>query len=220
MVRVSVTTLEKFRRYMVEASPYDTEEALIESIKGIFLGNDKTKTGGAFHKLIEGDFSSEEHGFMADGIHFTTKQAKAAFNFKAEHRSMIHEVNVGKVYTLRNGLQVYVSGRVDGMEGVVIRDAKCKFGNPDFYEYMDSCQWKFYLDMMNLNVFYYDIFEVQGFNELPLKPEVVFCENQPLRLSRYGNLQKDCTEVINDFFDYIQNRNMWHFLKLAPAKVA
>lgn len=203
---------------MVEASPYDTEQSLLESIQGIFLGNDKTKTGGAFHKLIEGDFSSETNGFLADDILFTSKQAKPAFDFKRQHPTMIHEVSLNKIYRLQNGMEVYVSGRIDGIEGVSIRDAKCKFSSVDFYEYMDSCQWKYYLDILNLNVFYYDVFEVTGFDALPLATDVVFSEVQSLRLTRYGNMVSDCHQVLNEFFEYIQNRNLWQFLKRAPQK--
>ena len=53
MYKLSVTTIEKFRRYVVGASEYDTEQALLEAIKGVFTGNDKTRTGSCYHKIIE-----------------------------------------------------------------------------------------------------------------------------------------------------------------------
>ena len=51
---IRVTTLESFRRFRDNVTEtYDTEEKLIEHIKGEFKGNCKTEIGSAFHYLIE-----------------------------------------------------------------------------------------------------------------------------------------------------------------------
>lgn len=212
MYRISVTTLEKFRRFTVEASPYDTEAALIETIKGIFLGNDKTRTGEAFHGLIEGEYSSEANGFLSKGILFTPTQARPAFEFKKLHPSMIHEINVRKVYLIP-GHEIMITGRMDGLEGIQIRDTKTKFRSIDMQEYADSYQWRFYLDMVELDVFYYDVFEVKGFEALPLRPDVQFCDPETLCLYRYDSMQEDCLTLLNDFMKYIHDRNFYHLLK-------
>src|SRR3954468_9684484 len=104
MVRVSVTTLEKFRRYMNEVSAFDTEEALIETIKGIFLGNDKTQIGGAYHKLLEGEYQNiagEFHTPESKGqfpFIFSVEQALPALEYRRRHGLMTHEVKASKFY--------------------------------------------------------------------------------------------------------------------------
>lgn len=53
MYRISVTSLEKFRRYLEGVSSYDTEEALLETLSGEFKGNAYTRIGTAFHNVVE-----------------------------------------------------------------------------------------------------------------------------------------------------------------------
>lgn len=121
MLRVSVTTLEKFRRYMNDESSFDTEESLIESLKGLFIGNDKTRFGSAYHKIIEGDFYTSDEDVVivnseANHFVFSMEQSSPAIEFKASHPLMVHEMNVSKVYETVY-FPIQVSGRIDGIEG-------------------------------------------------------------------------------------------------------
>ena len=209
---------------MVSASPRDTEEELLQTIKGIFLGNDLTMVGGGYHKIIEGEAQIVEGGLVADDIFFTAEQARAGLEFKSRHKHMIHEVSISKDYQTKFG-PVRVSGRVDGMEGRVIRDAKCKFRSPDFQGYIDSYQWRYYEDILLLDCFYYDLFEVKGFKALtgalPYQlPGVSFHAHDPLQCVRYPNLGGDCLAMLNDFLEYIDLRNYWPALKTVPDQVA
>ena len=58
MKLIRVTQIEKFNRFMREASAYDTEQSVIDGISGAFKGNEYTYIGTAFHKLCEGDYSN------------------------------------------------------------------------------------------------------------------------------------------------------------------
>lgn len=221
MYRISVTSLEKFRRYMNNVSDWDTEEALIETLKGLFTGNDKTKTGSAYHKIIEGDFSLvKESGIVyADGFAFSMEQALPALNFRAEHMGMVHEIPVSKIYEVGD-INIQVSGRLDGVEGIEIRDTKTKYKTINFQEYMESCQWKFYLDMLQLDTFHYDVFEVKGFDSLPgttpiFLPGVQFMPCESITCYSYSSMEADCHRLLNDFMQYIDNRNFYHLLKKA-----
>lgn len=221
MYKISVTVLEKFRRYMTEASQYDTEEALIESIKGVFLGNDKTKTGGAFHKLIEGDYRNEGSFCIADDIAFLPDQAEPAFEFKQKHPLMVHEISVFKDYIV-GPHSIRVTGRVDGLDGINIHDSKTKFRSIKYQEYLDSYQWRYYLDILELDNFYYQLFEVIGFESLcgsvPHKlPGVLFIPHEPLQCLRYKGMETDCLNLIIEFMTYIDNRNYYHLLKTVDA---
>ncbi len=209
--------IEKFRRFMTEASPYDTEEALIETIKGIFLGNDKTKTGAAFHKLIEGDYKRQDDLYIADNIAFLPDQAEPALDFKNEHPLMVHEVNIKKDYII-GPYSIRVTGRVDGLEGINIHDSKTKFRSIKYQEYIDSYQWRFYEDILDLDNCFYDLFEVIGFEDLrgstPYKlPGVFFIPHEPLQCVRYADLEQDCIRLLTEFMNYIDTRNFYHLLK-------
>lgn len=222
--RVSVTTIEKFRRYMTEASTFDTEESLLDSIKGFFLGNDKTKFGEAWGKIIEEGHkfkhvSGNLNGYLVDGIFFSEELARPAVEFAAAHPKMIYEVPVAKEYEV-NGMTILVSGRTDGIEGNITRDTKCKFRTPDFQEYVDSYQWRFYLDMLNAKTFYYDVFEVQGFDSLVYDKkgiawlhDINIIPYEPLYCSSYSEMHDDCKLLLRQFFEYIEEKNLYQFLK-------
>lgn len=202
---------------MLQLTEYDTEDALIASIRGEFTGNDKTFTGEAYHSLIEGDFSSEQNHFLAGKILFTPEQARPAFDYKKAHQAMIHEVPVRKIYAI-HGQEVVISGRVDGIEGSQVRDIKAKFRAIDSEEYMDSIQWQFYLDILSRKVFHYDVFEVIGFDALtgpaPHKLDgVLFRPHETTTCLAYPGMHEKCHSLIVDFFDYIEDRKLFPFLK-------
>lgn len=221
--RISVTTVEKFRRYMTEASSFDTEEELIKTIKGIFEGNAKTMTGGAYHKLLEGEFTEIKSKhlmgkyYSADSFWFSEGQASPALQYRRDHPRMFHEIPIQKIYDLGK-YRIKLSGRADGIEGIFLRDGKTKFRKIDFQEYMDSYQWRYYLDMFNLRHFFYDVFEVKGFTELPaaapyIMPDVIFLDPESLLCERYTGMEEDCQRLLLEFMDYIDNRNFYHLLK-------
>lgn len=220
MYRISVTTLEKFRRFINDVSSFDSEEALLASIKGIFTGNAKTDFGGAYHKVIEGDFKQvmNKPVYQADVFIFTKEQVAPALEYSRMHPSMTHEMDVRKVYQAHR-FPIQVSGRVDAVEGLAIRDAKTKFRSPNYQEYIESCQWKFYLDMLQTDVFYYDIFEVKGFgdafNALTLYPDITITAHPPLQCYRYRSMESDILTILNDFLDYVANRDLFSYLKPA-----
>lgn len=223
MKRISVTTLEKFRRYMTEASSFDTEEALIESLKGIFKGNDKTDFGGAYHKIIEGVFEDYSGNiFVRDNkkeFVFNPAQARPALEYRRDHPRMVHEMDVRKIYTTAFG-DVQVTGRVDGIEGAITRDVKTRFKSMNDEEYRESAQWKFYLDMLESDVFFYDVFEIKGFDALPIQkpyimPDVIIIPHPALKCERYESMKDDIEALLNDFMGYIDNRNFYDLLKPA-----
>ncbi len=225
MYRISVTTLEKFRRFMSEASPYDTEESLIASLSGEFKGNAKTFYGTGFHAIVEGDYKMENDHVLASGIMFTPEQAAPAFDYRNAHPLMVHEMALQQVYET-NRFPIQVGGRVDGIEGAVIRDLKTKYRSPTVLEYQNSFQWRFYLDIMDLDLFYFDLFEVRKFNEFNIEsegphflPDAVIEAYPEIPCLRYERMHDDCLSLLNEFLDYIDTRNFYHYLKPAKGEI-
>ena len=221
MYRVSVTTIESFRRYITEASPFDTEEKLLESIKGIFIGNPKTEFGSAYHYILEGKHrpAFKGSGVWAKGFSFTEQQAAPALQYRRDHSDIVSEVQVSKIYQTKF-FPIQVSGRVDAIEGMCVRDGKTKFRSIDWQEYQSSCQWKFYLDMLNADVFYYDVFEVKGFPDdasmnTKIYPDVVIKDYESYKCIGYTGVSAEINLLLNDFLDFVANRNLWQYLKPA-----
>lgn len=213
--RISVTTLESFRRFIAEASTYDTEESFLATLKGTFTGNAKTRFGQAYHKIIEGESSPYGDLFVAGGLLFHKAQILPALQYREAHPHITHEMNVYKTYdTLHFPIQV--SGRVDVIEGIAVRDIKTKFRKPIWQEYIDSIQWKLYLDILEANTFYYDVFEVKGFddNEEPtMYSDVRIMPHETLECVSYAAMQKDITDLLNAFLDFVKDRKLFGYLK-------
>lgn len=223
--RISVTTLEKFRRCQKEETTFDTEAALVECLQGKFTGTSKTMFGGAFHKLLEGDYTHdpERNVYHADGCLFTHEQALPALRYREQHPNLTREMPLPRKLYETNYFPVQVSGRVDAVEGLFIRDTKCKFRAPDFAEYIDSCQWKFYLDMLDADVFYYDVFRVNMFpgddTRNPytagiLFPKIEVQEHETLECFRTTDMRAELQTILNDFMDYVHDRRLLGYLRL------
>lgn len=213
MYRISVTTLEKFRRMIDNVSDWDTEASLIESLTGKFKGTDKTRLGGAFHKIIELDYRLNG-SLTVDGITFTPEQARPAIDYRNAHPGMVHEVPVQKIYYTRH-MELLVSGRADGIKGIEVHDAKTKFAYPGWGEYYNSYQWRFYLDMLEANMFWYDVFEIRGYKET--RPDGTFdgdiIAHEPFPCLRDANLSTDVQNLAEEFAKFITIKNYNHLLK-------
>lgn len=205
---------------MCEASPFDTEESLIESLQGLFKGNDKTFFGEAYHSLLEGNYTNQAGQIHVNEFIFTFEQAKPAIEYRKNHELLVSEMSISAIYKTKY-FPVQITGRIDGIEGMHVRDGKTKFRSFTAEEYMNSCQWKFYLDILSLRNFFYDIFEVVGFDTLPYNKPYYFGDtisvSDPVEIpcEAYENMHNDLVCLLNDFLDYIHNRNFIKFLKPA-----
>lgn len=175
MLKISVTTLEQFRRYMNEVSDGDTEASVIDRLKKKFKATEKTRIGSAWHKIIEEPglatktFKNKgKYWCMVEGIAFPQEEALKARAYRMKHKMIICELPISKTYKIGND-EIMVTGRIDGIEGVQVRDAKVKFFEPDVNYFMDSCQGKFYMDILECKVCHYDVFEVMQ----PITKEVM-----------------------------------------------
>ncbi len=208
---------------MLGLTSFDTEDALIRSIKGEFTGSDKTLFGNTYHSIIEFPNKNKiKGGYQIGDVRISDKLAFNAIEYANEHPLMVKEVPVTKIY---NGTvnKFKVSGRTDGIEGIHVRDAKTKFSEPTYTEYLNSCQWKFYLDMLELDVFWYDLFVIKNFSEfiigadglrrIPTNVEIETLE--PMKCDRYDALPLDCNSLIIDFEDYLIKQNLLKYLKTA-----
>ncbi len=242
--RVSVTTIEKFRRFIAAESSRDTEKALIDTLTGAFIGNHYTYTGQAFHAVVENPanarparWQGQRFGVVlltnGDGstlsVGLPEQVCMAAAAYHRAHPRMFHEIPVGKMYQLQKA-NLYLGGRMDGIEGFSVRDVKLKFKpmhGPD--EYADSIQWRCYLDMLTGKEFYYDVFELQNFEGWPAPqtllwktdnpepvhflPDVRVKEAESVHCVAYMNLANDVQQCLNDFLEWVDFRNLYHLLK-------
>jgi len=214
--QVSVSVLEKFRRFQAGVTEWDTEKALLDAIAGKFVPNDKVKFGSAFHKIIE-TFNRPAHEgemYVEDFI-LSPEQYGPALKYRNEHPLMIHEVPTSKIWDTRH-FSILVTGRADGVEGIEIRDVKTKFSTPFWSEFYASFQWRFYLSMLGLDTFWYDVFEVKNFPPVIIggKAEGAWVmEPESFQCLRYEALEDEVSSLCNDFAEFIIRKNYANLLK-------
>lgn len=237
---IRVTTIESFRRF-IQQSEYDnfeiTEQSVIDGITQEFTGNEYTRIGTAFHSVVESgkpECTKAEAGerkflyygkeqtepvpvgciFDIDGFPVTLdiNQCKVALDYRNEHPQAFHEVRQFKDYG-----EAIVTGQADMIDGCEIRDIKTKYSPIRDNEYINSCQWKFYLDLFGADTFHFDLFQFEGYKlekhgydvrGLPLK------RYEPsITCYRYDRMEEDIRFLLGMFLDWARSRNLMQYFK-------
>ena len=226
MINLRVTTLEKFRRYIEEVNDYETEESLMEALSGSFTGNEYTRIGTAFHKIVECGDISEKHIIGSEtasivkiddfSVVFNKSHVDIALSYKNEIRGCFHEIRGEKVYNI-NGAEINISGGADVVLGNQIRDIKTKYSYmKSISDYTDSVQWKLYCDIFELPEFYFDVFEFKGYDKEKNKYNVSglqLVRHEPIHCLSYEGMVKDIEILLAQFLDYVKFRNIQHLFQ-------
>lgn len=212
-LQIRATILEKFRRFIQEVSEYETEESLMETLTGVFTGNEYTRIGTAFHKIVEcGDVSIKNIVPIDNfNVHFNDLQIDTALTYKESIKGCFHEIRAEKAYYI-NGTKLIVSGGADVVLGNQIRDIKTKYSYiKSIADYTDSIQWKLYCDIFELPEFYFDIFEFQGYQKEKHGYDVsglTLKKHDPIHCLAYSGMQSDIEILLGQFIEYLKFRNI------------
>ena len=236
---IRVTQIETFRKY-IEQSDYAnyeiTEQSVIDSITGEFKGNEYTRIGTAFHRIVEegtpqcekipsGErtflyYGKEQKEPVPSGRSFDVEgykvlmdvpQYKTALAYRNEYSDAFHEIRLYKDFG-----NAMITGCADMIDGVEIRDIKTKYSFPTDTDYTNSCQWRFYLQLFNADVFHFDLFVFEGYDKdkhgydvrgLPLK------RYEPsITCYRYDGMEQDNMNLLNSFLEWAEHRGLTKFL--------
>jgi len=221
MLTVSVTNLEKYRQFM---NGTKKEKDLIDALSGKFSRTVEMKIGTAFHKMIEKPeltttkLTKGRYWRISEGVAIPAEEESKASMYRKHHFSAIYEVSVQKIYTVA-GKELKVKGRIDSMEGIMARYTKVRFNTiDDIEEYTDSCQWKFYCDMLNLKCLHYDVFQVEQY-EKPKKPEkkdgdIIYVDKLKLKLQdpiscyAYPGMEAYLQQLMSGFIEWVSHRKL------------
>lgn len=236
---VRVTQIEAFRRW-TRQSEYDnfeiTEQSVIDGITQEFTGNEYTRIGTAFHSIVEtGQPVAEKvpqgvrkftyygkemeepvpcgRKFDIDGygVVLDVPQCKVALEYRNEHPGAFHEIREYMDFG-----EAVVTGCADMIDGTEIRDIKTKYSVPKDADYINSCQWRYYMQLFGADVFHFDLFVFDGYNKdkhgydvrgLPLK------RHEPITVYRYPNMEQDNRRLLDDFLKWAECRNLTQYLK-------
>lgn len=221
-LQIRVTQLEKFRRFINEVSEFETEEQLMETLTGQFTGNEYTRIGTAFHKIVECGVSCIDHKEISFFnsvevdqymISFNSNHVDMALAYKESIKGCFHEIRASKVYYV-NGTSINISGGADVILGNQIRDIKTKYSYiKSISDYTDSIQWKLYCDIFELPEFYFDVFEFKGYDKAKNGYDVsglTLVKHEPIYCIEYSTMQSDIQYLLTEFMEFIKFRKIEH----------
>lgn len=234
--QVRVTLLESYRKYISDTCSYVTEQDVIDSITKKFEGNDYTRIGTAFHSIVETGCpecekveAGERHylyynkdktepvpvgrKFVFNGGEaiLDIPQCKVALEYRNEHPNAFHEVREYKDYG-----DVVLTGCADMIDGCEIRDIKTKYGPVSDADYIDSCQWRYYLELFGANVFHFDLFVFESYNKDRHKGDVrglrLYRHNPPITCYRYPQMEQENKALLESFIQWAEYRDLMKYL--------
>ena len=151
--------------------------------------------GTAFHAMLETARAGDEvYEFTRDGFTF-----KIADDIDLVLPDGKPEVLGSKVYDI-DGLEVRLSGRADYVSAGKVTEFKTT-SRTVLDRYMDSYQWRCYLEMFGLDIAEYVIFRV-GLQKRTGIHMVYDCDT--IRMTRYPDMGDDVKRKIRDFVRFVK----------------
>jgi hypothetical protein len=117
----------------------------------------------------------------------------------------LREVTARKLFHTPHG-PVLLQGTCDHINGLAIRDAKCRFSTPAVADYEPSLQWRLYVLLFHATSFTYDLFAMREPDDAGL---VVVRETLSCRFWRYAALEADCQRWLLSFADWAEARGLF-----------
>lgn len=237
---IRVTQLESFRKYLNGDEDRDrfvlAEQDVIDSITGVFTGNNKTRIGTAFHRIVEGDTADARKAeagertflyygkekkepvpigrtFNVDGYDVTLDiaQCKVALAYKDQYPDAFHEIREYMDFG-----DVVVTGCADMIDGFEIRDIKTKYSEPYDTEYIESAQWRYYMEMFGADAFHFDLFHFHDYNDDKHGTDVrglLLTRHEPAITCHYYNqLETDNRRLLEEFVKWAKVRNVYDLI--------
>ena len=202
-LRVSATDIDNLRRF------YDEEDAdladLIRQLRHLMPSTEAMEAGTALHKAIELAEPGEHKGFEQDGFTFSF-ETDAVIDLP-----VIREMKATREYIV-DDVRVTLVGKVDAVHGKRIDDHKftAKF---DADRYLDSYQWRIYLEVFNADVFNWNIFEA-----LESAPRNYLIRNvHKLTQRRYPTMGDDVERQVRAFVVFARDHLPERFQPMAEA---
>lgn len=214
-MRVSVTTIEQFRR--VCETEYANEAELVAQVRrDPFEPTWQMRAGSAWDAVLtrpekwlkveqRGDggidawYECNGHVFDGDDV------AEALERIGGGVVQVKHTMAV----PTRWG-EVTVVGVADAMNGLVVTDNKAKFSPPDPTDYDQSLQWRFYLRIFNAACFRYLMYE---FKEPGPDRFCVLKSIHETRFWPYDTIESDCLGWLLAFLEWCERNNLLHYLE-------
>ena len=152
--------------------------------------NDRMRAGTALHEFLEK---------AGEGEIPEAKVQDIIFVFDCDFQLPIPQFREQRRF--KDYGELRVTGKTDALTGKRMADYKLIIDHQvEGEQYMDSYQWRFYLDIFDADVFDYFIFQAEevGANILHIK------DVHKITMYRYPDLHQDCSDLAAEFYDAAQ----------------
>lgn len=207
MLRLSVTDLETLRYFKSrEDAPLSD---LLASLAHVSPPTRKMEAGKAMASFWE---------HAAEGPIDSAKSCGWTINFCLDADVSVPPVREMKIEfpMLTPSGPVVLVGKVDGFEGVTVRDQKLTEKLDVESKYLDSLQWRAYLMMLEAKKFVYDVF-VGNVDEY--ENVITVNEYHPVPFYTYPGIEGDVQRAVNELADVV-TRYQSEIAQLNPKKAA
>lgn len=202
-LRISVTWVEQFRRYLSADEYAPTEAQLDATIMGKFVPTRPVVLGGAFDRFLERPALYYVPGsdVMVAGITFP--EALVVEALAAVDLTGIPQVKATREYVIGDDL-VTVAAKADLLHGLRVREFKTRWSTFDMDTYRNGCQWRFYLDVFGAGACDFAVFVMSEYEsgDIVLRDIVQWSEYP------YPGLHTDCEELLRGIVGYVHLRGL------------
>lgn len=195
-MRLSVTTLEQFNRFM---NGEIKKDELIERLTTKFEGNAFTERGTRFHTIIENydeiNYSHSDYSFYEDQINSFVSDIK---DYK---QNGVPEVKGTKIYNFGDE-SVTLVGKADYYKGNSILELKTtSYYNAESYD--NSIQWRAYMVIFGANEVVYKIATLKESNSMISIEKV-----DTLVKTYYEEIPDELQILIKMFLNFVKINNI------------
>lgn len=200
-LRVSTTEIDLLRRF------YDEEDAdladLVRQLRRLMPSTEAMEAGSALHKALETAEPGDHKGFEQDGFTFSF-ETDVAIQLPA-----IREMKATATYEIED-TTVTLVGKVDAIHGRKVYDHKftARF---DADRYLDSYQWRIYLELFGADAFQWNIFV--AIESAPRNYLIRDFHN--LTMHRYPGMREDVERALADFVRFARFHLPERFVRAA-----
>jgi len=203
-MRISVTTLDSYHKYLTE--DWLSESDLVATIRKESPPSAAMLIGRAFDSIlcdptryrVPGGYTCEGYSFDDDAM---------ALAFATVDPRVVWQVKSTKAW----GPDTVVA-KADGVLGNRLIENKTTLHGFDFAHYERSYQWRYYLDIFEAAQIDYHVFLLNDHQNGIVEVRDV----ESFTLYPYPALHADCTQLLDQFRDFIHTKHLELYLEPQP----
>ena len=190
-MRLSVSDIDLYRKYLQEDEDITLKE-LLRQLRREEKRPWYMEAGNAFHKVLEHAQTGEVAEATYNGYRFS---------FELDHSVVLPEIREikGEIVIPTSVGPVTLVGKVDGMNYSVHDYKLTGWMQPE--KYIDSYQWRCYLQMFRAYRFQYDIFTYD--QDKDDKKHLIVKDYHQLEMFAYPNMERDVVNAVDDFAKFV-----------------